>query len=508
MNHSTKLIINTIASYGRIIVNMIVTLISTRLALKYLGAEDFGLYNLIAGVVVMLSFFNGALMISSQRYFSICIGEKNQDELHKYFNASLGIHILLGLVIGLLLVIAIPFLFGGLLNIPDEKQGVAVAVYGIMVLSSMITVGTIPFSAIMNAHEDMAQMAVIDIAYCIGKLLAALVLMVVSSHLLEVYATVLLLAVFSKMFLEIIWSGKMYPETRIVRHYLFASKKCREMLGFVGWNTVGSVAMIFRNQGVAVVLNVFFGTIVNAAYGIANQVNALVLSFASTISTVFTPTIIQAKGAGDEKRMLDTAVFSSKLSFLLSSVMALPILLFIRELLALWLSDYPDYTLQFCQYIIFTFLVQQTYPGINRVIYATGRIRDYQLVVAVLLIFIIPVGSLLFYLGCEPYAIVLVMLISQALTLLTTTYYATKYCKFDGKKFLLTSAFIPFVLFGGCLLMAQKIELLFSDRSIAFIIVFSMAAVGLYSATYFFIVLTKQEQKYLTDILIKFKSKI
>ena len=203
MRHSTKLLLNTIASYGRIIVNTVVTLISTRLALKYLGVDDFGLYNLIAGVVLMLSFLNSSLMISSQRYFSIAIGEGNKEKLGKYFNASLGIHIIVSAVIGIFLLAILYPLFNGFLTIPAGKELVAVNIYLIMVLSAIATVGTIPYSAIINAREDLVTLSFIDIIYCIGKLVAAVALMFVSKHLLVTYSLIMLMAVVAKMLLEI-----------------------------------------------------------------------------------------------------------------------------------------------------------------------------------------------------------------------------------------------------------------------------------------------------------------
>ena len=508
MRHSTKLLLNTIASYGRIIVNTVVTLISTRLALKYLGVDDFGLYNLIAGVVLMLSFLNSSLMISSQRYFSIAIGEGNKEKLGKYFNASLGIHFIVSAVIGIFLLAILYPLFNGFLNIPAGKELVAVNVYLIMVLSAMTIVGTIPYSAIINAREDLVALSLIDSIYCVGKLVAAVALMFVSKHLLVTYSFIMLMSIVAKMLLEIGWSRKQYAETRLQKRQLFNRSICREMLGFVGWNTLGSIAMLFRDQGVAIVLNLFFGTVVNAAYGIANHVNALVLSFAGTITTVFSPMIIQAKGAGDEKKMLSSAILSSKMSFLLSSLMALPVLTYLGELLGLWLEDVPDHGYVFCELTIFSFLIQQLYPGINRAVYATGKIKGYQISMTIILISIIPVGAWLFSMGYPPASILIVMMISQTLVMLSTVYYAWKYCHLPAMEFMIRSVVLPVVSFAFILVafMWAKQALPF-EVTLPSMIFFSCILVLIYLALYFMLILNRAEQQSMINLVSNFKRK-
>jgi O-antigen/teichoic acid export membrane protein len=504
MLHSTKLLLNTIASYARIIVNTIITLFGTRIALKCLGADDFGLYNLIAGIVVLLSFINGSLMISSQRFFSFSIGEKDENKLGRYFNASLGIHIIIAFLIGLILWGITPLLFNGFLNIPQSRIVTAKIIYYIMIVSAMITVGTIPYSAIMNAREDLIILSTCDIISCIVKLGAALALLFINKYLLLTYTLLMLSSVLIKMALEIIWSKKMYNETRIYVTQLYDKNLYHEMLGFIGWNTLGSTAVLIRNQGVAVALNVFFGTAINAAYGIANQVNSLVLSFASTLTTVFAPTIIQAKGAKDEVRMLNTAIFSSKLSFYLSSAMALPILLFLKPILHIWLGEYPPSTIEFCQYIILSFLVLQLYPGINRAIYATGKIKGYQISISILLVAIIPIGCFLFKEGYPPYSIMLVMFVSQVMTLFATIHYGKKFCGLNSFDFLYHSIFIPVVIFTFFIYTAHYISTLWgTNHTITQILFVTITFEILYTALYYYTTFVSEEKKMLSSFLKK-----
>ena len=450
MQHSFKVTINIFTSFARVIIRAIVTLIATRIALRVLGASDYGLYNLLAGTIALLSFVNGALLVSAQRFFSVSIGAGDSRKLNRYYNATLSIHFLLGLIIVLVLFLIRGPLFHHLLNIEDYQVSIGMTIYGIMVISSAITVMTIPFSALMNAHEDMVMIAIADIISCIIKLLAAVVLLFINRHLLLVYSLVVLAATIVKALIEIVWSKSKYSEAKEHIQDMRDTGLMREMLGFVGWNTLGSLAVVVRNQGAAIVLNVFFGTIINTAYGIANQVNSLVLSFATALTSVFSPIIIQSKGRGDYLRMRKVAVFSSKLSFFLSSMMALPILLFLKYILVLWLHEYPDPTYGFCYLIVLTFLVLQLYPGINRAIYASGDIKGYQISLSIILVSILPIGAILLHWGFPAYSIIVIMLISQIGTVIATIYHGVHQCGFGYKELCVNIVVKPILYFSLC----------------------------------------------------------
>lgn len=495
-SHTRKLVNNTIASYIRIICNAVLAIFATRFALQALGASDFGLYNLIAGIVAMLSFVNGALMISSQRYFSIAIGNNHVAMLRKYFYSSLVVHIILGLIIGLLLIAIEPLLFNHVFNIASDAVPLGKIIYRVTVISSIITVMTIPYSAIMNAKEDMVAMAAIDIVAILIRFAAAAILLYISSYLLETYTILCFLSIVVKWWLEMAWSHKKYPYIfgKLKEH--FDKNTALEMSGFVGWNTLGSFAVLARNQGVAIVLNMFFGTVINAAYGIANQVNGMVLSFATTLTTVFTPSIIQAKGAGDEKRMISLAIMTSKLSFLLSSLMALPILVFLKPILSIWLTDIPENTEIFCVYIILCFLITQLYPGINRALYADGRIKWYQITVSACMILILPTGYILFSEGYAASAIMLAMLFFQIIVMALTVIFAHIYLRINLTHVLFRGIVLPCLVFLSFILSAL---FLFdkSNWSIADIIVYSTLIDSAFIIAYVFLIFSKEEKEIL-----------
>lgn len=516
MKHSFKVTINIFTSFARVIIRAIVTLIATRIALRVLGASDYGLYNLLAGTIALLSFVNGALLVSAQRFFSVSIGAGDSRRLNRYYNATLSIHILLGLVIVFVLFLIRGPLFYHLLNIEDYQVSIGMTIYSIMVISSAITVMTIPYSALMNAHEDMVMIAIADIISCIIKLLAAVVLLFINHHLLLVYSLIVLTATIVKALIEIVWSKSKYSEAKEHIQDMRDTSLMREMLGFVGWNTLGSLAVVVRNQGVAIVLNVFFGTIINTAYGIANQVNSLVLSFATTLTSVFSPIIIQSKGRGDYQRMRRIAVFSSKLSFFLSSMMALPILLFLKYILNLWLGDYPDSTYVFCFLIVLTFLVLQLYPGINRAIYASGNIKAYQISISIILVSILPIGAILLHFGFPSYSIIVIMLISQIGTLYATIYHGVRQCGFRFMDLCKNTVAKPVLSFFLCFGVSYIIKVFCFDRfltgegigQLMHLLLFSCIVELLYVPLYYFVVFRAEEKVMIKKTIVSVINKV
>lgn len=442
-----RILLNTIAVYIKIIINTVITLISTRIVLQCLGVNDFGLYNLISGVVVLLSFLNGALMVSTQRYLSIAIGEKNNDKLSLYFNASLSIHAILAISLILVLFLLQPLLINYVLNIPEESNATAHIIYEIMVVSSALTLLQVPYSAAMNAHEDIYVWAITEALNCLLRLGAAVVLLFISSYKLEIYTALVFVALMISAGIKFVWCRTKYFETKLDILKMKNRAMIKEMFGFVGWNTLGSSAVLVRNQGVAILLNMFYGTIINAAYGIANQVNGLVMTLASTITTVFSPSIMQARGAGDNEKMIRVAILSSKISFLISSVTALPLLILMSQILHIWLGEVPQHTIEFCSLSLYVFMIMQLTAGLNRVIYAVGKIKWYQISISLILFSIIPVGYILFKMGFAVETIFYVMIVGQVFTLIANMYYSYKYVKYNIIKFSLQSVLLPFAIF-------------------------------------------------------------
>ena len=511
MNKSKKLISNMFALSMKIIFTCIVQLIGTRIALLSLGDNGFGLYNLLAGIIILFTFLTGSLLISTQRFLSIAIGERNDENLKSIFNVSFLIHLIFSLLILILLFTLKSFLFSEVMNIDESLMDVAKVMYNIIAYSTSFTILSIPYAALMNAHEDMVIFAIFEMISLSIKLFAAVSLKFVKSDLLLTYTILMGTAVLVGAVLKYVWCRIRYNESKIQVALMSNIPLFKELFSFVSWNALGSVAVVIRNQGVAVLLNSFFGTTINAAYGVANQLNSLVLSFATTLTTVFTPSIVQSKGEGNNDKMLNIATFSSKLSFYISSLVAIPVLVYLEEILFLWLKDVPPHTNRFVFWIVLSFLIQQLYPGINRAIYAVGNIRAYQVTTSIILISIIPVGYLLLKNGFNVDWIIITLFILQIIVLLSTLYYAKKECNLGLKNYIINSVVKPITLFSIVCLLLKYFDIIVYAVTIENILVGIpiLAVVSiLYSVLYFKIVLTVSEQCQLTLLFKYFYSKV
>ncbi|RRJ89557.1 MATE family efflux transporter [Paenimyroides tangerinum] len=477
--------------------------------MEELGVDSFGLYNLIAGVITLLSFFTGALTVSAQRFLSIAIGENNMIKVKKIFNLSLVVHFILALIVVFIFKIVQPFLFNGFLKINEQDMNNAIRVYDIMIVSSAITIFVIPFTSVINAREEMWFSSISDIVSICFKFFAAFILYYVIDEKLLVYTYFMLLSVIIGSIINIIWCRIRYLECRIdLNKRDFDKPLFKEMFGFAGWNSLGSLAVVMRNQGANVVLNVFFGTVVNTAYGIANQLNALVTTFAVTLITVFTPMITKAQGADNQERMLFVSVFSSKLSFFLSSLVSIPILLYTNFILSIWLKEFPEYTLSFCNSIIVTFLIMQLYPGITRAIYASGKIKWYQIIISIMLMANIPIGYLLFKNSYPPISIFYTMIIAQFLTLVITLFFAKMIVQLDIRKFVIESIMKPCLIFVSLYSLGLILNFFLDINEIfKFSIVITLIGV-LYSFLFYIFVFNLNEKELFLNLYKSLRNKI
>ena len=506
MRQGKSILINTFALYAKIIISGVVTLLSTRVALQLLGVDDFGLYNLVAGIIAMLSFLNGALLVSTQRFLSVAMG-KNEDvgELSKIFNSSLAIHLGLSVLLLLIFCILKPILFTSMLNINPASIGVAKQVYNIMILSSLSTMMTVPYNAAINAHEDMWMFAIVESLVALLKLGAAYTLYITPYDLLLTYSFLMLFALVVGSVCKYLWCRMRYKETKISLIGMCNLVLMKKQIGFVGWNTLGAIAVVGRNQGVAIILNIFFGTLLNAAYGVVSQLNNLVTTFASTITSVFSPVIMKYKGKGDIRQMLYMASLSSRISFFLSSLMALPLLLELDNILKMWLVEIPDYTFQLAVGTIITFVIMQSYPGITRAIYAEGNIMRYQIIISITSLAIIPVGYVLYKLNCSPPVIVYLMIISQICALFETVLFANKLLGLDWKMFLF-ELFKSVLCFCVVYLFGCIFKTYISENIYVNVVVVSLFSVVLMSILCYLFLCTRIERTYImTSILSKLK---
>lgn len=451
MNNSSRLkvLLNTISLYIKMFITVIVGLYLTRIVLDRLGVDDYGIYNLIGGVISLLSFLQTALSVSTQRYLSVSMGKNDQDLVNSIFSSSYAIHIVLSICILVIFELSSLFLFNGFLNIPADRIPAAKIVYHIMVVSTVFTVIQVPFTACMTAHEDLWMLAIIESISALMKLAIIFLFDWCSMDAIILYSLWIFIITFISFVLKIIWSISKYNECKIIHFISFIRKDIIiNMLGFTGWNAFGTLALVGRNQGVAILQNIFFGPAINTVYGIANQVSGQLVYCSQVMTTSFAPQIMKSEGEGDRSRMLRLSVFASKMAFFISSVIALPLIIEIDTVLNFWLKNVPEYTATYTILTLCMFLVMQLYPGLTRAVQAVGDIKNYQIITSILLLLPLPVGYFMYKTGMHHTSVLYVMITSQVLQMVYAIYYLHRQVGFSVKEFYLfvLKAILTFLL--------------------------------------------------------------
>lgn len=405
MQPSSKVVLNTGFLYGKMIISIFMTLYATRLILNALGAEDYGIFNLVAGVIAMLSFLNVSMSVATQRYMSFYLGAGDESKLQSVFKTSVLLHLVIGLLIIVILEIAGLFLFDGFLNIPENRIQTAKYVFHFTVVSTFFTINAVPYDATINAHENMLFDALTGIFESVAKLSIAILISFSSFDRLILYSLLMVGLTIVIRLIKSLYCNKKYDECKIRFKDELDFHLLKEMKTYVGWNLFGSLCALGKTQGLAVLLNIFFGTIINAAYGIANQVAAQLNFFSQTMLRSLNPQIMKSEGANNRERMLRLSMIASKFGFFLLAFIAIPVIFEMSEVLKFWLKNVPEYTVVFASLILIAVLVNQLTIGLDSAIHATGNIKLYMIVAGTIKLMILPVGYLLLKLGFSSYSV-------------------------------------------------------------------------------------------------------
>lgn len=437
MSIANKVLRNICILYARMAVSMGISLYSTRIVLDALGAKDYGVFNLVGGIIALLAFLNVALTVSTQRYLSFYQAKNDLILQKRIFSNSLYLHLAVGLiVIGALKVLGF-FFFNGLLNIPIESETAAKSIYFFMSLSIFFTIATVPFTALLNAHENMTWIAIVGFTEVILKLLVALYIQVIDENKLTTFG--LLTSVISLLTFSMyaIICFRRYAECTLRFRENGDRKIRRDMAVFAGWNLFGTLCALGRVQGIAIILNVFFGAIANAAYAIANQVGSQLNFFSATLLQALNPQIMKSEGLSDRERMLRLSMAASKFCFFLLSLFSIPALFEMPAILGLWLKDIPEYTIVFCRLVLIGTLTNQLTIGLQSAVQATGNIKRYQSAVGSVLLLNLPIGYLLLRFGLPPQTILFTFIGIELIACGLRIFFLHKIAALDVKAYLL-----------------------------------------------------------------------
>ena len=392
---------NSAFMYVQMAVKMIVGLYTVRVVLHALGTEDYGIYNVVGGFVTMFSFITATLVSASQRFFAYSIGRGDKDMLNRYFNASLLSFLILSLIL-FMLIEGIGYWFVNYkMVIPDARLEAANWVLQFAIIAFVIRIIAVPFKAMVVAHEKMIIFALISVLDTLLQLGVAFLLQAVSLDKLKIYALCMLGVACISTVMYIILCRSSFREDSSIK-LRWDGSLMKEMLSYSGWYMFGTLAMMVRSQGINMVLNLFFGPIVNAARGIAFQINNALNQFVNSFYNAVRPQITKLTAAENNKGMLSLVFSSSKISFFLMSLMAVPLIVEMPFVLSIWLREVPAHTVMFSRLVIITALIDTMGYPLATAVCATGRIKWFQIITGVVLVLNLPVSYFLFKIYNNP----------------------------------------------------------------------------------------------------------
>lgn len=415
MNSSSRIAINTVIQYVQLFTNLLISLVTVRVLLKALGVEDYGVYNLIGGVVSLLSFISSSLSQTSIRFISVSLGKGNDKNKTKdVVSACFSLHLYIAFLLAIIIEIVGFFLFDGFFNIPPDRIHAAQIVYHCTVLTLIVSIVSTPFQAILTSHERFVFLSLVAIGISILKLLIAYTVSVVQIDKLILYGILMTLVSITDFICYVLFCVVKHRDCIGLRLLGFSS--IRPIMGFASWTLLDVLSTVINRQGYAITLNKFFGPTVNSAYAIGGQTSAALFPLSSSIINTMKPQILKSYGAGDTRRSLRLSISAGKFGFTLLSMVSIPLLVFMPEVLSIWLGDVPNGAVFIARVKVLANMVEQLTRGLVYVNQAEGNIKWFSIIVSCTRMLALPISivcmlggatmetAMLVFLGCEALA--------------------------------------------------------------------------------------------------------
>lgn len=414
-NSNKRIAKNTLLLYFRMFFIMAVSLFTSRVILNTLGVEDYGIYNVVGGVVAMFGFINGSMSSATQRYITFALGKGDEKRLQTVFSTTLQIHALIAFLTVILgETIGLWFLYNKM-QIPADRMEAAFWVLQCSIASTVVMIVSVPYNAGIIAHEKMAAFAYISILEVILKLIIVYMLVVFYIDKLVLYAILLLVV---QLLIRVCYSfycNKHFKETKY--HHVWDKTLFKEMVSFAAWSILGNLSFILFTQGLNILLNVFFGPVVNAARAVAVQVQNAIQQFVSNFQMALNPQITKTYAQDNMTEMYELMYRSAKFSFFLLFFLSLPVLFETNFILTVWLKTVPENTVTFLRIMICISLIYTIANPMIIANQATGKVKKYQVVCGTILLQILPISYILLKLGCPAYSVFIVHLAMEGIAL-------------------------------------------------------------------------------------------
>lgn len=481
---------NTLILYGRMLFTLVISLYVTRRLLIVLGVSDFGLFNVVGGVVMMFSFLNNAMIAASQRFITYSLGTNNLSQQKKVFSTSVIIHVLIAILIILLLETIGLWYINNKLNVDVGRVNAVFFVFQASVISLLLSIINVPFSATVIAHEKMNFYAFASVLDSVLKLVIVLVLPYINYDKLISYSTLLILLGLVNVSIYIFYCTNHFDECKLIK---IDKNIFSEMFSFAGWSFLGNFGVVAKDYGVNLIINAFCSTVVNASRGVAYQVMNAINGFVSGFQTAMNPQLTKRYAIGDTKSMLSLLYNGTKYSFLLLSLFVIPLYIRGDYVLYLWLGDVPEYSVQFLRLALIMALINSMSGPFVTSIQATGNIKLFQIIISIIMTLDMPLCFIFLKIGYPPYSVMYVSIMSAFVGLLVRAYLFYRQVKFDIKYFLKTIIIkhyiIVFMLFNIMNWISH-----FFENTLWGLVIFCLISVTVCTIIFFFVALNSNER--------------
>ena len=487
---------NTLVLYVRMLFTMGISLFTSRVILQTLGVEDYGISSVVGGVISMFTFINAAMVSSTQRYLNFELVRGDANQLRSVFSTSLQIHALIALAIIVLSETVGLWFLNEKLVIPEARMTAAMWVYQCSILSCAVSIMSTPYNAVIVAHEKMSAFAYISILDVSLKLLVVYLLVVLPFDKLIILAILNLLVQLFIRYIYTIYCHRHFPESYF--QFRFNKTLFKEMFGFAGWSFWGNLAAILYTQGLNMMLNIFFGPIVNAARGIAVQVQSAVQQFVGGFQTALNPQITKNYASNNLPQMHSLMFRSARFSFLLLFFLSLPVLMETNFILTLWLKTVPDDAVIFTQIMICISLIYTTANPCIIANQATGKVKIYQMVVGGILLLILPISYVVLKLGAPAYSVFIVHFCIESLAQFSRMYMLRKLIHLPLWQYM-KNIYIPIVsTVAIAIILPLVVRMQVAEGWLRFLAVGFTCVLSVGASSYF-IGFTKQERVFFLD---------
>lgn len=478
---------------------LLVSLVTTRVVLKALGVVDYGIYNVVAGFVSMFVFLNTSMSNGVQRFYSFRLGASDESSVTDVYNTALQIQGLLAIIVVILLETIGLWYMHTQMVIPVERMSTAMWVYQFSVLSMLFVILQIPYSAAIMAYERMDYFAYVSIFDVFAKLAIAYLLMSTTQDRLLLYGFLQLIVSLISFFLYYGYSKKHFKHLKI--KFKYYKDYFKPMLSFSGWNVFGSFAYMIKGQGLNMLLNVFFGPVVNAARGVSNMIMSAIQGFQGNIVVAFRPQLVKSYSAGEYPRVKNLFYSLSKISYLMLAMLSIPIVLELDYILSLWLGDtIPDYTKSFTILVLINMVVSSLNTPVSQVVHATGKMKSYQIATSIVICAILPISWVLLRMGCSPNSVYIASLLMTIINQIVCNIYLKKIFSYSLLEYLKVVIF-PCILYTFLAPIIPIVLILWLPSSFVRLVVVGSSSIIISCVVAYFAVLNEGEKKLILNFI-------